>query len=83
LLQFRTNVVDDVSNRGKQEEFDMTTFVSQQQLTTPAVDAGRFVRALAGVRTWGKDYAGAFRATAHAPRREGMDPIALVMFGRD
>ena len=61
----------------------MTTFVSQQQLTTPAVDAGRLVRALTSVRTWGKDYAGAFRASAAAPRREGMDPVALMMFGRD
>lgn len=61
----------------------MTTFVSQQQLTAPAVDAGRFVRALASVRTWGKDYAGAFRASAATPRREGMDPVALLMFGRD
>jgi hypothetical protein len=61
----------------------MTTFVSQQKLATPSVDAGRFVRALSSVRTWGKDYAGAFRASAAAPRREGMDPVALLMFGRD
>jgi hypothetical protein len=61
----------------------MTTFVSQQQLTARGVDAGRFSRAMGSVREWGKDYAGAFRASAAAPRREGMDPLALMMFGRD
>ena len=61
----------------------MTTFVSQQVTTAaPAVDAGRFLRALASVREWGRDYAGAFRASAAAPRPEGMDPKVLMMFGR-
>jgi hypothetical protein len=60
----------------------MTTFVSQQVAGTPAVDTGRVLRALASVREWGKDYAGAFRASAAAPRPEGMDPKVLMMFGR-
>ena len=61
----------------------MTTFVSQQVRTAaPTVDAGPFLRALASVREWGKDYAGAFRAGAAAPRPEGMDPQVLLMFGR-
>ena len=63
----------------------MTTFVSQQiaATTAPAVGAGRFLQALASVREWGKDYAGAFRASAAAPRAEGMDPTTLLLFGRD
>ena len=63
----------------------MTTFVSQQLTRTGAatVDAGRVVRTVASVRAWGKDYAAAFRASAAAPRREGMDTTALIMFGRD
>ena len=62
----------------------MTTFVSQQLTrTAPTVDAGRVVRAFASVREWGKDYAAAFRASAAAPRREGMDRTARLMFGRD
>ena len=62
----------------------MTTFVSQHVTTAgPAVSTGVLTRALASVREWGKDYAGAFRAAAAAPRREGMDPMALVLFGRD
>jgi hypothetical protein len=62
----------------------MTTFVSQPfTAATPTVDAGRLVRVLASVREFGKDYAGAFRAAAAAPRREGMDPTALVLFGRE
>jgi hypothetical protein len=60
----------------------MTTFVSQQVTAAPAVDAGRFLRTLASVREWGRDYAGAFRASAAAPRPEGMDPKVLMMFGR-
>jgi hypothetical protein len=62
----------------------MTTFVSQQLTGTsaPAVDTGRVLRALASVREWGRDYAGAFRASAAAPRPEGMDPRVLMMFGR-
>jgi hypothetical protein len=61
----------------------MTTFVSQPLTgTAPTVDAGPLVRALASVREWGKDYAGAFRASAAAPRPEGMDPKVLLMFGR-
>lgn len=61
----------------------MTTVVSQQVTTaTPALDTGRFLRALASVREWGKDYAGAFRASAAAPRPEGMDPQVLLLFGR-
>jgi hypothetical protein len=61
----------------------MTTFVSQQLTGARPVDTGRFVRTLSSVRTWGRDYAAAFRASAAAPRREGMDPAALMMFGRD
>jgi hypothetical protein len=63
----------------------MTTFVSQQLTGTaaPSVSAGRLVRAFDSVRTWGKDYAAAFRASAASPRPEGMDPQALMMFGRD
>jgi hypothetical protein len=60
----------------------MTTFVSQQ-VSTPAVSTGRVLRALSSVREWGKDYAGAFRAASAAPRRTGMDPVALMLFGRD
>ena len=62
----------------------MTTFVSQQLTATPApaVEAGRFLRVLTSVREWGKDYAGAFRAAAAAPRSEGMDPQVLLTFGR-
>ena len=63
----------------------MTTFVAQQLTgtTTRTVHAGRAGRAPTAVRTWGQDYAAAFRASAAAPRREGMDPTALLMFGRD
>ena len=39
-------------------------------------------RVLTSVREWGKDYAGAFRAAAAAPRSEGMDPQVLLTFGR-
>ena len=62
----------------------MTTFVSQQVPATAAatVDGDRFLRTLASLREWGKDYAGAFRASAVAPRPEGMDPLALLKFGR-
>jgi hypothetical protein len=64
-------------------EIPMTTFVSQQVTgTARAIDAGRFVRAVSAVREWGRDYAGAFRASAAAPRPEGMDPQVLMMFGR-
>ena len=63
----------------------MTTFVSQQLTRTaaPTVSTGRLVRAFDSVRTWGQDYAAAFRASATSPRPEGMDRQALLMFGRD
>lgn len=61
----------------------MTTSVSQVPAIAPAGDAGRFLRALASVREWGKDCAAAFRASAAAPRPEGMDRTVLLMFGRD
>jgi hypothetical protein len=65
------------------ELVSMTTFVSQQVRTAaPVVDAGRLVRALTSVREWSKDYAGAVRASAATPRPEGMDPQALLVFGR-
>ena len=66
----------------------MTTFVSQQLTGAPAstasaVDTGRRTHVLASVRDWSQEYARAFRASAGTPRREGMDPTALLMFGRD
>jgi hypothetical protein len=63
----------------------MTTFVSQHlpRTGTPVVSVGRLGRSIASVRAWAKDYAGAFRAAAATPRREGMDPTALMIFGRD
>jgi hypothetical protein len=60
----------------------MTTFVADTRTTAtlrrPAV-AGR----LAAARAWAQDWHHAFRAAAAAPRREGMDPTALALFGRD
>jgi hypothetical protein len=66
----------------------MTTFVSHQLTgasasVTPTVDSGRLTHLMASVREWSRDYARAFRASADAPRRAGMDPAALMMFGRD
>jgi hypothetical protein len=63
----------------------MTTFASQHlaRTATSTDGAGRLVRGIASVHAWAKDYAGAFRAAAATPRREGMDPVAFVVFGRD
>ncbi len=60
----------------------MTTFVSHP-VATPTVDGRRVVHALTSVREWSRSYAAAFRASAAAPRAEGMDRTALLLFGRD
>lgn len=61
----------------------MTTFAAGTRTAAPSLrrstPAGRF----AAARTWVREWNHAFRAAAAAPRREGMDPTALALFGRD
>jgi hypothetical protein len=63
----------------------MTTFVSQRvsnrnRTVAPARRIGESFTAVRGsLRDWGH----AFQAAGRAPRREGMDFTAMLMFGRD
>lgn len=63
----------------------MTTFVSQRvsnraQTVAPSRRIGESFATFRGsLREWGH----AFQAAGRAPRREGMDYGALIMFGRD
>jgi hypothetical protein len=59
----------------------VTTFVSQRvSSTASAPRSPQFVHRVGSALS---DWAHAFKAAANAPRRQGMDPIALLMFGRD
>ena len=61
----------------------MTTFVADTRTAAPSLRRPPVVGRLAAVRGWVRDWNDAFRAAAAAPRREGMDPTALALFGRD
>ena len=61
----------------------MTSFAAGTRTAAPSLRRrpapGRFATA----RTWVREWNHAFRAAAATPRREGMDPTALALFGRD
>ncbi len=60
----------------------MTTFATPADTRTAAPRLAR--PAVVGrVTDWIADWRHAFRAAAAAPRRGGMDPVALALFGRD
>jgi hypothetical protein len=60
----------------------MTTFVSSQVRTSTSPTRRPSGR-LTAVRAAAADWLHAYRAAARAQRPTGMDPTALVIFGRD
>ena len=62
----------------------MTTFVSQRVSNrTKTVAPSRIGESFSAFRGSLRDWGHAFQAAGRAPRREGMDFTALLMFGRD